>query len=184
MPAKHLMIAIHWFGPYRSLEAARAAAKVDYNDGLYLCIGMTAYQRKPAMQYVGLAKSLHTRLIENHHKLCNVTRSRSIWLGEVVTAEPSGKKIKVTKATLDYAEWLHAKFLELPLNDMKRKNVPARGVTVLNRFFKTDYETRCGRRPHADWPDLIDFPGDDQLARAVWFGSRLRYFNSPDWKPY
>jgi hypothetical protein len=113
-----------------------------------------------------------------------VVRERQIWLGEIATAEPSGRKLKVTKATLDYAEWLHARFLNLPLNLAKTKSLPPRGVTVLNRWFNTDYETPRGRRPHKDWPDLIDFPDLEELpARAVWFGSRQRHFPPPDYQP-
>jgi hypothetical protein len=89
----------------------------------------------------------------------------------VSTAEPSGKRLKVTPATLDYAEWLHARFLHLPLNDKKTKRLPPRSVTVLNRWFGCDYETARGKRPHKDWPDLIDYPDYDLPARAVWFGT-------------
>lgn len=179
MAARHLMIAVHWFGPYRSLDEARAAAKVDYADGLYVCLGKQARERNTAIQYIGLGRTLHTRLKETHHKLRYITREREIWLGEIATAEPSGKRLKVTKATLDYAEWLHARFLGLPLNEAKTKGLPSRSVTVLNRWFGTDYVRPRERRPHRDWPDLIDFPGYDLPARAVWFGSRQRYFLAP-----
>ena len=104
MAAKHLMIAINWFGPYPTLDAARSAAKGDYDDGLYMCFGRCAGQRRPHAQYIGLSKTLHTRLNDSHHALGRVVRERQIWLGEIVTAEPSGRKLKVTKATLDYAE--------------------------------------------------------------------------------
>lgn len=184
MPAKHLMIAIHWFGPYATLDEARAAARGDYRDGLYICIGRRLRQRTTRVQYVGLSKTLHTRLNERHHALQHVARARQIWLGEIVTAEPSGRRLKVTRATLDYAEWLHARFLSLPLNAAKTKGLPPRSVTVLNRWFGRDYETPRGRRPHKDWPDLIDFPDLEGVpARAVWFGSRQRYFAAPEYAP-
>jgi hypothetical protein len=108
-----------------------------------------------------------------------VTRERQIWLGEIATAEPSGKKLKVTKATLDFAEWLHARFLQLPLNEKKTKALPPRSVTVMNRWFKTDYETPRRNRPHPNWPDLIDFPSYDLPARMIWFGGKAQYFLAP-----
>lgn len=40
---------------------------------------------------------------------------------------------------------------------------------------------RPGRRPHADWPDLIDFPNYGLSARAVWFGNRQRTFRAPSY---
>ena len=78
---KHLMIAVNWYGPYLSVEAARAAAKLDYDHGLYLCLGKRPYQRRRELQYIGLAKQLHTRLSNGHHKLHAITREPQIWLG-------------------------------------------------------------------------------------------------------
>jgi len=181
MISKHLMIAVNWYGPYHTLDDARAAARDDYGDGLYMCVGMQPYQRKVSMQYVGIGSAVHTRLKEDHHKLRMVTRERKIWLGEIATAEPSGKRLKVTKATLDYAEWLHARFMQLPLNEKKTKDLPSRSVTVMNRWFKTDYETPWKRRPHPDWPDLIDYPAYDMPARMIWFGGRQQYFHAPEY---
>lgn len=180
MTKKHLMIAIDWFGPY-DLEGAKAAAQSDYAHALYMCIGKRAYQREEAMQYVGIGKSVYTRLHADHHKLQKVTKQRKIWLGEIATAEPSGKKLKVTKATLDFSEWLHARFMRLPLNEKKTKGLPSRSVTVLNRWFKTDYETMRKNRPHPDWPDLIDYPDYGLPARLVWFGGKQQYVLGPDY---
>lgn len=177
---RHFMIAVDWFGPY-DLEGANKAAGADWENGLYMCIGKRPYQRVQTMQYVGIGIHVHTRLKEEHHKLQEVTKQRQIWLGEIVTAEPSGKKIKVTPATLDYAEWLHARFLRLPLNEKKTKGLPPRSVTVLNRWWKTDYATPRRKRPHPDWPDLIDYPSYDLPARLVWFGKGQRHILAPDY---
>lgn len=177
---KHLMIAVDWFGPY-DLDSAWEAAKSDYGHALYMCLGRQPYQRSTTLQYVGIGNNVHTRLNEDHHKLRKVTREREIWLGEIATAEPSGKKLKVTRATLDYAEWLHARFLQLPLNEKKTKTLPSRSVTVLNRWFKTDYETLRRNRPHPDWPDLIDYPHYELPARLVWFGGKQKYFIAPSY---
>lgn len=181
MVQKHLMIAIDWYGPFKSLTEARAAAKLNWQHGLYLCTGMTAYQRKVQLQYIGIGKDIQTRLTDEHHKLKLVTRSRQIWLGEAVTAEPSGRTHKVTRATLDYAEWVHARFMRLPLNDKKTKQVPPRSVTVLNRWWKANFTTIRRNRPHGDWPDLIDYPSYDLPARLVWFGGKQRLLLAPDY---
>lgn len=180
MSSKHLMIAIYWYGPYRNIDEARAAARDYYGHGLYLAVGKCKGERRLAMQYVGIGEAMHTRLNDRHHKLSLITRERRIWLGEIATAEPSGKKMKVTRTTLDYAEWLHALYLGLPLNDKKTKREPGRGVTVLNRWFASSDFDAPRRRPHPDWPDLIDFPGYGLPARAVWFGRRQRTFSAED----
>ena len=180
------MIAVHWFGPYNSLaEAREAASKWDW-PGLYLCIGKTRRQDKQAVQYIGISKQLSKRLKSAHHKLGDVANINEpisdlkIWLGEIATAEPSGKRLKVTQTTLDYAEWLHARFMRLPLNDRKTKTLPTRSVTVLNRWWKTDFDTPRRNRPHPAWPDLIDFQGAHLPARTVWFGGKQRSFAAPD----
>ncbi len=146
-----------------------------------MCIGKRPYQRKVSMQYIGIGSNVHTRMTEGHHKLRGITQERVIWLGEIATAEPSGKRMKATKTTLDLAEWLHARFMQLPLNEMKTKTLPSRSVTVLNRWFKTDYETPRKNRPHPDWPDLIDYPDYNLPARMIWFGGRQQYFHAPDY---
>lgn len=181
MPHKHLMIAVDWYGPY-TLDQAYEAAKLTPGPGLYLCIGRCRYQRKKQIQYVGIGKTVYTRLVPDHHKLKLVIHQRQIWLGIVSTAEPSGRKMKVTQAGLDYAEWLHARFLQLSLNEKKTKKAPPRSVTVLNRWFTLDTTVRRNR-PHPDWPDLIDYPSWEMPARTVWFGGRQRLFSAPDYAP-
>ncbi|WP_353475323.1 hypothetical protein PVT71_17370 [Salipiger sp. H15] len=179
---KHLMIAIDWYGPY-SLSEAYEAARTSFEPALYLCIGKRKYQRKKALQYVGIGKNVSTRIKENHHKLKHVSREREIWLGEIGTAEPSGKKMKATPATLDYAEWAYARFFDLPLNEKKTTGLPDRSFSVLNRWWMTDFETARKRRPHGDWPDLIDYPDYDLPARKVWFGRQQQeLIHAPDYQ--
>lgn len=175
---KHLAIVIDWYGPY-SVKDALEAAKLDgFKGGLYVGTGKTLYARGDAKpQYIGLSKQLFSRL-KNHHKLPDINRNAQIWLGEVATAEPSGKNAKSTAASLDYAEWLHAYFLQLPLNEKKKKYAPIRAVTVLNRWWKTDYESPWVRRPRSLnlWPDLIDFISTAYPAKIVWFGKKQERF--------
>lgn len=184
--AKHLMIAVDWYGAYKSVKEARDAAKPFDWPGLYVLIGKTPDQEESKIQYIGISKSLSGRLNTKHHAIGseaieeNAIRDVRIWLGEVATAEPSGKKLKATKATLDYAEWLHARFMKLPLNKMKTKHLPTRSVTVLNRWWSSDFERLLGRRPHADWPNLIDYPHHDLPARTVWFGGKQRTFSKAE----
>lgn len=178
---KHLMIAIDWFGPYRDLSAARKIADKDYADGLYVCIGKLPNQHRTRIQYIGISKRLAGRISEDHYQLKKVTRDRQLWMGEIATSEPSGKKLKVTKRTLDFAEWLHARFMQLPLNERKTKGLPSRSVTIMNRWWKTDYITIRKNRPHPDWPDLIDFPDYGIPARMIWFGGKRRFFSAPEY---
>lgn len=61
------MIAVNWYRPYRDLDEARATARQDYGDGLYMCIGKRPYQRKVSMQYIRIGSNVHTRIKEGHH---------------------------------------------------------------------------------------------------------------------
>jgi len=168
---KSITAIIDWYGPY-TLEEARDASKFDYGDGLYMVIGKQAYQRTSHLQYVGIASNLHIRLKNGHHKLDEVVKERSVWLGEVASPRTPGKKIKVTDTLLDLAEWAHAYFLQLPLCDKKTKRPPDRPVVIYNRWWQTDYQTPYAKRPHRDWPDLMDSAGADCKAKVVWFGGR------------
>ncbi|MBB3164666.1 hypothetical protein FHS25_005169 [Rhizobium laguerreae] len=183
---KHLMIAVDWFGPYSSVKEARDAARPYDWPGLYMLIGKVGEEEASRAQYVGISASLSGRLTARHHKLGSEAieargiRELRLWLGEVTTAEPGGKKMKITRATLNYSEWLHARFMKLPLNDLRTKTLPDRSVTVLNRWWKTDFATLQARRPHPDWPNLIDFPHYGLPARTVWFGGKQRTFSNAD----
>lgn len=167
---KPVVAVVEWYGPY-TVEEARSAS-FDYDDGIYLALGKVRYERSRRLQYVGLASDLASRLNGYHHKLPLISRDLEIWLGEVASPRTPGKKIKVTDRMLDLSEWAHAYFLQLPLNDKKRARPPDRPITVYNRWWRKDYETPCGKRPHSAWPDLIDYLGPEYPVKLVWFGLR------------
>lgn len=170
--AKRLVIGIDWFGPYTRFDVGQASR--NFGGGLYFAIGRLAgkgnHKRKP--QYIGISSDLVGRAASaRHHKLRELDQATaSIWLGEIATAEPAGRRFHVTPTTLRFAEWLHVYFMTLPLNERLRENLPPKPVTVLNRWWKKD-NTPCLRRPHPDWPDLIDYAGRDFRARKVWFAA-------------
>ena len=161
---------VEWYGPY-SRDNARDAAS-DFTDGVYLALGKCKYERPLSLQYIGLALDLQSRINGAHHKLSRITREFSLWFGEVSSPRAPGKKTKFTDRILDLSEWAHAYFLQLPLNDRKKMNPPDLPITVYNRWWRTDYETQYMRRPHREWPDVIDYLGDEYNAKLVWFGGQ------------
>ena len=161
---------VEWYGPYSQEEAWDAAS--DFGDGVYMALGKCRYERVVSLQYIGLASNLQSRIYGAHHKLSRITREYSLWLGEVSSPRAPGKRAKITDRILDLTEWAHAYFLQLPLNDRKKKNPPDLPITVYNRWWRTDYETPYMRRPHGEWPDVIDFLDDEYNAKLVWFGGR------------
>jgi hypothetical protein len=172
---KHLVTVIDWYGPY-SYKHALAVCKEDYAGGLYLCIGKLKGQRgKPRLQYIGIAGSdIGSRLRHPSHKVHSVTIEQEFWLGEVNSLGIPGKKLKKTNPSLDFAEWALVYFLNPGLNEKKIISPPNRPVTVLNRWWRPDYETPWIQRPHADLPDLIDYLGPEVRAKLVWFKSVRR----------
>lgn len=167
---KPTVALVNWFGPYSQEDVAPAS--FDYEDGLYMAIGKCHYERRVSLQYMGLASSLSRRLNNSHHKLGQVTSEVTIWLGEVESPRTPGRKIKVTERMLDLVEWAHIYFLKLPLNEKKRASEPDSQIVVYNRWWKRDYKTRYEKRPHVDWPDLIDFSEGESETRLVWFGGK------------
>lgn len=173
MPSKHLIVGIDWCGPYRSLEAARKAASDHYKGGLYLCLGKQKGQHQTHPQYVGKSnKNLSTRLQKDHKKIDLVKREQVFWLGEVVTGGVPGRATTHTPPSVRFSEWAIAYFMQLPLNEKLRINPPKRPVTVLSWWWHRDHETPFKQRPHAAWPDLIDYLDEEGLfARSVQFGA-------------
>lgn len=178
---KAVVAVVDWYGPY-SLEAARTAAFHHYDDGIYCAIGKRKYERESHMQYCGLASNLRARLSGAHHRLPLITRDIEVWLGDVVSPRTPGRKIKITDRMLDLAEWAHAYFLQLPLNDRKKTAPPDRPITVYNRWWHTDFETPYRRRPHNEWPDVIDFLGEEYQVKVVWFGGVQIVQNARDFR--
>jgi hypothetical protein len=180
--AKQFVIGIDWYGPY-SRETARQAAP-DFGGGLYFAIGKPNgkgnYQRRP--QYLGISRgNVVARCTSPQHNIMSqLDYDGGLWLGEISTAEPSGKKLYVTPNTLRYAEWLHVFFMKLPQND-RLNRPPPKPATLLNRWWRTDYVTPRYKRPHPTWPDLIDYAGREFRARTVWFGGRHVAHHPSEW---
>ena len=140
MAEKHLVVAVDWSGPY-GLIAAREAAYNDFKGGLYLCLGKVKWQRRAQPQYVGKSTlNLFSRMQKDHHNLGFVIREQVVWLGEIVTGNVPGRKKTLTPESVRLAEWALAYFMELPLNKNLRLKPPPRPVTVMNRWWRKDYE--------------------------------------------
>ena len=151
----HMAIVVDWYGPY-PLGSARLSAEKDYGAGLYLAIGRRTSSKENRIQYVGISKDLGSRLYTSA-KLGLLNQGAKIWLGEVSTVRRTGAPTQINMAQVHLAEWLVAYYLRPKLNAQKTTNPPKKVTTLLNRWWKTDYVTPRLRRPHKDWPDIIDF---------------------------
>ena len=69
--------------------------------------------------------------------------------------------------------------MEVPLNKDKRCSPPQDSVVVVNRWYKTDFETRRRRRPHPQWPDLVEYDCSVGIGELAWHGKKRKHLN-PD----
>ena len=175
---KHIVVKIDWYGPYKNMAEAKGAAQSDFDDGLYLAIGSLKNKKKNKIRYVGLSKNLAGRVSNTHETLSKLVEPYEIWLGEVGSTGIAGPKTQTTDLHLDLAEWCHVYFIDPYLNDKKRYSPPKKPVTVINHWWEKDYESLLKKRPHKDWPDVIDFLGKEYGAKVVWFGGEC-----DRWKP-
>ena len=175
---KHIVVKIDWFGPFKSIEAAQGAAKVDFKDGLYLAIGALENRSRNKIRYVGLSSNLGSRVSAKHSALAKLEGDYELWLGEVASTAIPGKKTQSTDLLLDMAEWSHVYFIDPALNDKKTFSPPKYPTTIVNHWWDTTYDTLLKKRPHKDWPDIIDYLGKDYGAKVVWYDGRCE-----KWKP-
>jgi hypothetical protein len=181
---KHTAIIIDCYGPY-SLSDAKEVARENFGAGAYVAFGKRRHQKSSSQfQYIGIAANLANRLNEDHENLSKITRERILWLGEVASIGIPGPKEKKTDIQLDLVEWAHAFFLKPRLNNKKTCSPPGRGLTIINRWWRTDFESARTRRPHKELPDIIDYFGPDYGARIVLIGLKVKRLSLNDIKTH
>ncbi|VVT00448.1 hypothetical protein [Erythrobacter sp. EC-HK427] len=177
-------VVVDWYGPYGSVKESRTAIR-DWGFGevLYMAAGTVGRQSVPKLQYVGITSGFENRL-NTRHKIRTTVEDEglSIYIGEVSSQAVAGRKAshhhKNFTVPTYLAESAIAFFLQLPLNSDKRCSRPKDSVVLLNRWWKTDIETRSRRRPHRDWPDFIEYDAHSDTGSVVWHGRRRKHFSS------
>lgn len=176
-------VVVDWYGPYDSVKAAKAAIrKWGFGEVLYMAAGTVGRQTVPKLQYVGITTGFEGRMNTDHKVRTTMKEGLSIYLGEVSSQAVAGRKAshhhKRFTVPVYLAESALAFFLQLPLNSDKRCSRPKDSVVLLNRWWKTDINTRSRRRPHPDWPDFIEYDEVSDTGSVVWHGSRRKHFST------
>ncbi|MGE0212852.1 MAG: hypothetical protein AB7S41_14250 [Parvibaculaceae bacterium] len=172
-----LSLIADWYGPFRSVKALKAAVNEwDVGEMLYMVAGRCRYERETILQYTGISRRFATRY--HNGAFDNVTRDFQIWYGEISSYSIPGRHSKGQSlqhsVAVTQAEWMLAYFLEISLNVSKRKSPPRRSAILINRWFKTDWETRWKNRKVKGWADFIEYDKEAPIASKVWFGAPPR----------
>jgi hypothetical protein len=150
---------------------------------LYMAAGTVGNQTVPKLQYVGITKNFDNRL-NSEHKIRTTIKEEglSIYIGEVASQAVAGRKAKHHHkgftVPVYLAESAIAFFLQLPLNSDKRCSRPNSSIILISRWWKTDLDSRNRRRPHPDWPDMIEYDAHSDIGSVVWHGGRRKHFSS------
>lgn len=177
-------IVVDWYGPYASVNAAKEAIRQwGMGEMLYMAIGTVGQEGTPQLQYVGITKNFANRMQTRHKVRSKINEEGlSIYIGEVSSQAVSGRKAshhhKGFTVPVYLAESALAFFLQLPLNSDKRCSRPTDSIVLLNRWWKVDGETRCRYRPHAGWPDFIEYDDYSDTGSVVWHGGQRKQFSS------
>lgn len=145
-------VVVDWYGPYGSVKEANAAIREwGFGEVLYMAAGTVGRQSVPKLQYVGITKGFERRMNTRHKVRTTIAdEGLSIYIGEVSSQAVSGRKAshhhKGFTIPVNLAESALAFFLQLPLNSDKRCSRPRDSVVLLNRWWKTDIDTRSRRR--------------------------------------
>lgn len=180
MPAAILMIAVDWYGPFKSLASAKkVSVETGVSEFLYLAVSTDGADKS----YIGLSGNASGRLTESHHVLGGLEEGEiDIWIGLVSSQTEAGRKPSGANvshsAALHLAEHIIAYFVQTSENKRKRRNPPDRSGVVFSRWFQDapPWERR-GQRGHKQWPDFIEFDYDQRLARLVWFGREMTKYS-------
>ena len=148
---EQVTIIIHWKGPFL-LEDVQAS---EFGNGLYLFTGKRKHERIEQIQYFGITEGLYRNRFNNyHHKIFEVTRDLSIWLGEI--AYPSG----FNRQHLETAEAILIYFWQPNLNDRK-KVTPPKATTLISHWFKPDGTPRIYQKQlYKDLADVLCWDGE------------------------
>lgn len=183
MPASLLMVAVDWYGPLKTLTKARQRGEAS-GVGEFLYLG---YQTNPPEKaYIGISSNITGRLTPAHHVMGSwEDGSFDLWIGIIASQSEPGRRpvdspVYHSGAT-HFAEHMIAYFVETSENVRKRRHHPDRSGVVLNRWFREiEPWDRRFQRPHANWPDLIEFELDERFARKVWFGGGTERFRNEE----
>ncbi len=176
MSSSMLMIAVDWYGPFKSLSSAKTRSEASgVQEFLYLAISTDGKDKS----YVGLSSNATGRLTESHHVLGGLDEGDiDLWIGLISSQSEAGRKPAAAStmhsAALHVAEHVIAYLFETTENVKKRRSRPQRSAAVFSRWFRPAPPwKRHGHRGHQNWPDFVEFEAEEKFARLVWFGGKM-----------
>ncbi|MEJ7623166.1 MAG: hypothetical protein WKF34_04175 [Pyrinomonadaceae bacterium] len=142
-------IVIEWYGPvsWETIEDLDAG-------GLYLFTGRQKYQRKDAVQYIGITEGRYRTRFSRHHKAEFIVHNLRCWVGQVKHPSDLGR------VGLERAESMLVYFACPDLNERKTVR-PPRPTAVISHWFNEHSTPRYNRQGiFKDFPDVISWDGE------------------------
>lgn len=162
---------VGWYGPYKGIAEAHAAAYRDYAGGLYVAFGYKDLPAigRPRFLYVGMAENLGNRVTRRHETIGDgkVARVTSMWLGNIDSHPLLGRRARQQDPLVSAVEWAMIALFR-PLLNKRKTTFTAQSFAIINRWWSADdYETPV-RKPVIIWPDVIECAGPHAPAHLCW----------------
>ena len=148
---KHKTVIINWLGPF---TYADIEDNPELGNGLYLVAGRLPYERQDIIQYCGITEGSYIKRFKNHHKIFEVSRNLTFWIGEVIVPE------NITRYYLEVAESLIIYFWQPALNERKKILEPE-PTTIINYWCKKDGTPRFNQCSiYKELDDVLSWDGE------------------------
>ena len=134
-----IAIIVEWYGPYTSIEGLKEEAIAwgkksrTLTRTLYMGISSREALAESSINYIGLSTSPSSRF--GKHEKMNDPINNAYYLGEIATADLSGRRTLKTPTDLHTAEGAFIHKLQPTLNTSRKRTAPKDCVVIYSRFW-------------------------------------------------
>lgn len=159
-----LLYALEWFGPYESIEDIWADDDTS-SCSIYLITGKVAYERSSEhIKYVGITERDPAKRLSDkvHQKKQEKIKNKKFWVGKFSKASNRNNRSHAELIETLFVRYLFLADVKL-LNDKKKRSIPRKPITVINRWFLKNSNDHRLNKPSLvkDLPDVLLFDGDE-----------------------
>lgn len=153
-----IAVIVHWFGPYKDLDALRDEVKVNWK-GKWRTLYM-ALSSGNKYQYVGLSTKPRGRINDEQHHNLKHRDNKTFYIGNIVTQGRTGPQSGGQPPDLRLAEHALISFLQPALNT-KKKSEPTDCISIFSCFYDEDYELHT-KPPLSKFPRVLAYNSESE----------------------